>query len=272
MKEIQIAAGTVRGTEHVRTGRNNQDAFHFAQTEDLVIGLVCDGCGSGAHTEVGANMGSRMVVKNLTDSLHPKTCNELTPSDVTTILENVRLSVTSQIRTLAEAMNTTDPIVSIITDYFLFTCVGFFLTRKQCVAFYLGDGICSLNGKVTRFEPMHGNFPAYLAYNAVDHRTFQIPEEALHFNIHKILPISELESLLVGTDGVQTLLHLEETLVPGTEEPIGPLSQFWQNNPFFKNPDMVRRRLAVINGEQRPGRIGPLLDDTTLIVARKLNA
>src|SRR5260221_416756 len=62
---FDIAAGTAAGRAHVLTGRNNQDAFAWAQSPGGIVAVVCDGCGSSAHSEVGAQLGSRLVAKAL---------------------------------------------------------------------------------------------------------------------------------------------------------------------------------------------------------------
>jgi hypothetical protein len=62
-----------------------------------------------------------------------------------------------------------------------------------------------------------------------------------------------------------------------TAEPFGPLSQFWDEDHYYENPDAVRRRLVLANrplvrGEQRAsGRraSGLLPDDTTIAVVRR---
>jgi hypothetical protein len=60
--------------------------------------------------------------------------------------------------------------------------------------------------------------------------------------------------VLVATDGAADLAGLGL-----------PLATFWSDDRCFANPDMVRRRLAVL-GRNQPG--GGLPDDTTLVVAR----
>jgi hypothetical protein len=62
------------------------------------------------------------------------------------------------------------------------------------------------------------------------------------------------------------LRDLSSRPIPGRSEDVGPLSQFWTDDAYYENRDMVRRRLAVLNR----GRHGGLLaDDTTLVVVRR---
>ena len=44
---FQLAAGSIRGREHLRLERNNQDAYATLRNEQYAIAVVCDGCGSG---------------------------------------------------------------------------------------------------------------------------------------------------------------------------------------------------------------------------------
>jgi hypothetical protein len=74
-----------------------------------------------------------------------------------------------------------------------------------------------------------------------------------------------VDSLLVGTDGVLDLEALADRCAAPGAGTVGPLRQFWEDDRFFLNPDMVRRRLTVIGR----GPSGPLPDDTTLIVLRR---
>jgi hypothetical protein len=91
--------------------------------------------------------------------------------------------------------------------------------------------------------------------------------------------LEELHSFLLGTDGVCDLMQSAESHMPGKTEKVGPLSQFWQEERFFCNPDMVRRRLAGIARDvttrSEAGirkEAGLLTDDTTLIVGRRITA
>jgi hypothetical protein len=91
---------------------------------------------------------------------------------------------------------------------------------------------------------------------------------------------------LIGTDGAADLEAAAEARLPGREEPLGPLAQFWEQDRYYENADAVRRRLFLANreaprmssdavaGQCRPGTTSasdkPLLpDDTTLVVLRR---
>ncbi len=64
MKSIfEIAGGSILGRSHRLTGKNNQDALCCFQESDCTVAVVCDDCGSGAQSEVGAHIGARLVAR-----------------------------------------------------------------------------------------------------------------------------------------------------------------------------------------------------------------
>ena len=62
-----IAGGTTIGSGHAKPGEfgsvNNQDAFSMLHMPDAIIGVVCDGCSGGKHSEVGAKLAAEMLPK-----------------------------------------------------------------------------------------------------------------------------------------------------------------------------------------------------------------
>jgi Protein phosphatase 2C len=237
--DLEIAGGTVTGREHVAIGRNNQDAFCWSATPEATVAIVADGCGSGTHSEVGAQVGARLLTEAL------RACagrfDDETPAAV---LERVRLDVLAQLRVLATAMG--GRFRQVVGEYFLFTALGFVVTPRCAVAFGIGDGVVSVNGDLkTLVAP--DNAPPYLGYGLVPS---SLDEKTLPFVVHAMLPTAEVESLLVGTDGVGE---------------VPDLTRFWRDDRFYANPYNVGRRLVQLNRAHRPGL---LPDDTTLIVAR----
>lgn len=245
---FEIAAGTVAGAAHVRTGRNDQDAFHWASSGDALVAFVCDGCGSGKHSEVGAAIGARLLV---TAALERIRAGAEPPSEK--LWEDVRRDVLARIRDLANAMG--DPM-RVIAEHFLFTLVGFAASPAGVAIVSCGDGVIALNGKTRELGPFPGNEPPYLAY--------ALAGRDLPIQVHHAVFREEVHSALLGTDGVGDLIAAESRSLPGREEPLGPLSQFWSDDLYFANRDAVRRRLAIAN--RAPGL---LPDDTTLIAIRR---
>jgi hypothetical protein len=258
---FQIAGGSVTGQVHVAAGRNNQDAFSWEASEDGLVAVVCDGCGAGPHSEVGAKIGARLVAQAGARLL----ASNRNPED---LLEQVRRDVLDRLRHLATGMSA-DPsqpgaaaaFARTVLDHFLFTVVGALVTPRWATTFSLGDGLVVLNGERRQLGPFPDNEPPYLAYALLTRTGGERP-----FEVHRPVPVDEARSVLLATDGAVDLEALADRPVHGREETVGPLGQFWAEDRFFANRDMVRRRLAVVS---RGPRGGLLPDDTTLVVVRR---
>lgn len=267
MNQFEIAMGTVAGRDHFRASRNNQDAFRCLVTEDTIVAVVCDGCSSSPHSEVGAKIGASLMVQTIL-----RHCRRLWDTSLT--LERTRQDVLAQLRILANSMG--ESLSRTIGEYLLFTVIGAIITPENCTVFSLGDGLFIYNEHLKTIGPFPENEPPYLAYALLEPELTKFSLEQLRFQLDLVIPSKQLESLLIGTDGVNDLIEVTERNLPGKEEKVGPISQFWQDDPYFQNPDMVRRRLTLINREvfrvSEEGtkkQTGLLPDDTTLIVIRR---
>jgi hypothetical protein len=258
---FDIAAASVIGREHVRTGRNNQDSLHVCTQGEVLAAVVTDGCGSGAHSEVGAQLGARCVGRAVHAVL-----GQGVGVEEPEFLERVSAQVLKFLGSLTEQLGT-----SLVGEHLLFTVVGAVVTPRSTLVFSAGDGLWALNGEVHALGPFPGNAPPYLAYGL-------LPQGAVKLERQALVPTDEVVALMLGTDGAADLSKLTEAKVPESEEPVGPLSQFWTNERYFQNPDALRRRLSLLGREsvkadftaRRMVRTpGLLADDTTLIVLRR---
>ena len=265
---IQIAGGSIIGTDHSKPGKpgaiNNHDAFNWKYDDDLLVAMVADGCGSGKNSEVGSKIGVRILTNTI--------FNEMKLGNVClkNFWQRVRNKLLSHISILSESMG--ESLSEVINNYFLFTIVGVIVTPEESVIFSFGDGVFSLNGKVTEIGPFPRDEPPYLAYNLTGSSVFDTNPEYANFCIHEVISTSEVSNIMIGTDGVVDLINANEECLPGREQKVGDISQFFEDI-YFSNQDMVRRRLAMINREKVvEKRIVPglLKDDTTMIVIQNL--
>jgi hypothetical protein len=258
---FELAAATVMGREHARAGRNNQDAFWARATEHGLAAVVTDGCGSGAQSELGAQLGARRVVEGALSLL-----GQQVPVDSPEFLQRLGADVLCFLQAISGELGE-----RAIGEALLFTIVGAVVTPEHCLVFSAGDGLWALNGDVQRLGPFPGNAPPYLSYGLLKPGAVALKTNALR-------PTAEVDSLLLGTDGAADLAGLAEARVPESAEPVGPLSQFWSEDRYFRNADALRRRLSLLNREavradfpaRRLERVpGLLTDDTTLVVLRR---
>jgi len=276
-EQFEVAAGSIAGRDHVLVGKNNQDAYYHCCTEAGTIAIVSDGCGSGHHSEVGAKIGAQWVGTAIESAIQhaPQEAEWLSSPQ---FWQQIQRSVLEQLQTLAKAMG--NGFSPTIADYFLFTIVGAIVTPEVTVVFSLGDGVAIVNGQVTTIAPLAGNQPPYLSYALTGSSLLTADPDCLQFHMQQSLPTEQVESILIGTDGVSDLIHAADRTLPGKPEPVGAISQFWRDDRYFKNPDMIRRRLALINRDvTQPDwarqtlrkEAGLLPDDTTLVVIRRIN-
>lgn len=257
---FDIAAGSVQGREHARSGRNNQDALCVRASEHGLVAVVADGCGSQPCSELGAQLGVRRLAQAALARLE-----DGARVDEEGFLPGLREDVLELLAELRGELGR-----EVLAD-FLFTLVGAVVTPAHTLVFSAGDGVWALNGEVHALGPFPGNAPPYLAYALLRGEDVPLVTRAL-------VPTEDVHALLLGTDGVGDLARLASARVPEREEPVGPLSQFWTDDRYFANPDAVRRRLALLNREavradftaHRLVRSPALLpDDTTLVVLRR---
>jgi hypothetical protein len=268
---FDVAGGSVRGHDHNRSGRNNQDAFAWEHTETAITAVVCDGCGSSEYSEVGAHIGARLVLAALRPYLSFLQHRDCAPM----ILERVRQRVLLQMGQLVRSMGGDRP--RLIQDYLLFTVVGTVITPQHTVVFTLGDGLVAINGTVTQWQYDH-NAPPYLAYGLLSESQDVTLREQLTFQLRWSGSTADVRTIMLATDGAEALHQPPDRCLPGQDEPVGPLSQFWDDPRYVVHPHGITRRLRRLNREVvRPAweqqylqrSSGLLADDTTLIVIRR---
>jgi hypothetical protein len=279
---FEVAAGTVPGRTHLSrgdllVGRNNQDAFAFEAFGDHLVAVVTDGCGSSPHSEVGAKIGAKLTVAAIHRNLRnvPRYWNEAVPWVNSELFwDLIRMDVAQGVQEFVARMaGSLSPSELIIRDYFLFTTIVAVITPEHTVLRTIGDGFYALNGVQKSLGPFEGNMPPYLAYALVNSK---FSPELLTFQQQECIATTDVRSLLIGSDGVQDLAQLERSCVPGQDQLVGQLSQFWEQDHFFKNSDAIRRRLALFNSSRKRLEAGQLIaeqallpDDTTLVVIRR---
>ncbi len=267
LKDFELAGGSVPGSDHVEAAKNCHDAYHFVQTDEASVAVVADGCGSGKHSEVGAKLGVRLIAGAILAEL--RTGRGEGPFS----WERVRMSVLKSLFDLVKEIDSEKG--KFIIDHLYFTAVGMLILPETSAAFAIGDGLIYVNGERIDLGPFPNNEPPYLAFAL---GTSAIDPELLKFQIVRSIPTEELQSFAVGTDGLCFLTDAEDECFPGTNQPIGPISQIWTEDRFFKNKDNARRLLARANDEKR--RIdwdrraidvspGLLKDDTAFVSGRR---
>ncbi len=257
---FQIASGSVVGRDHRVVYKNNQDALAVTEYEGLTIMVVADGCSSGLKSEVGAQLGVRLVTEHIARMYASRRAIDW---------KRLERQVVSQLDVIAQSLG--GDYRKTVEDFLLFTLVGAVLTQETATFFACGDGVLLINGQVLALGPYPGNMPPYLAYRLLESELRIDPREV---NLAPVAerPIDSIDSFVLGTDGVDDIVRHAGRNLPGLEGLVGGIDQFWLNDRYFKgNLDLVSRQLRLMARDfpvANPEH-GLLHDDTTLIVARR---
>lgn len=271
MTEFQFAAASVVGRDHREAGRNNEDSFLVSSGDKSHIALIADGCGSSPHSEVGAKLGLKILANVFLGNLGYLDVES--PASFFAISRHAALFRLEQVvRGMQGAFGEN------LWDYFLFTVVGVIIADDRAVFFSLGDGTMIVNGENIPIGPFPNNEPPYLTYGLRKTSLSSKAPHLLNFQVHRNLRVEELKNFLIGSDGIGDLIRARDLLIPGKEEVVGSIDQFWSNDRYFKNPDALRRRLFLVNRDtqvinwetrQADHNNGHLPDDTTMVVGRQ---
>jgi len=296
---FQISVGSVPGRAHIGSGnlligKNNQDAFALEVLDDCIIAIVQDGCSSGSHSEIGAQLGARVLSRLIYDSICGGALSAVTSAcDATTQLERIRKKFLTKIVRIANCLEIpcckcTNSLrcscyaKRLLHDFFLFTTVGLIVTEHSAIFFSIGDGLYAMNGEIRELGPFPENAPPYIAYALLPDACDQF-QNLLKFRVHAVLPTGELESALIATDGLKELLDRERALIPGKSKRVGSLEQLWTDDRFFDDqpgefitPWLRQLNSEVVRFNAAEGRmercLGLLSDDTTVIALRRHGA
>ncbi len=168
-----VTCGVKTGHHHLYKGANCQDAAVITALPELhgrkeiAIGIGCDGCGEGQHSEMGAlalaNFALTECLKHHLCLRSPtETLKRLFPAVIRFIDSNVNWNGPH----FSDAMMDAAHIAEFIKHYWLATMMGFILTEEEGVLFWCGDGTFAIDDEATQYIDQE-NSPLYIAYNCL---------------------------------------------------------------------------------------------------------
>jgi hypothetical protein len=252
--DLFVAGGSVMGTYHRKCFRNNQDAYCIGENDKALIAVVCDGCGSGKYSEVGSRLLSRFLVHEGLRLLGD--CS----GSIEQVLEQLRQRAVDFITRIA--VNLGDDLKENINDHFLCTVFLAIVYNDELYIFTLGDGCFSVNGNLKIID--ENNVPNYLAYGVLGS-----DDENYEFKFQLRLPMTEVKSVLLATDGAVEIEERAESMINilGSNQKIGHLSDFETDDRFLKNRSLLQKRLVILGVNH-----GIMSDDTTMVLIRRMEA
>jgi hypothetical protein len=221
MYTIRTTGAAVTGARHLRAARNGQDAVATVAGDGVGAIVVCDGCGSGASSEVGARLGARLVVNAIAGQLMRGAApGELWPA--------VRAEVTAALAQLVGALvppGASDAErAAVVHDHLLFTIVAAAAAGDDASVWAIGDGGYAIGDRVHALGPFDGNQPPYLGYDVL------AGEHALAPAVPHVAHASRRDgAIVVATDGA---IEVGLTALGDARD--------------SAHPDALRRRLSVL--------------------------
>lgn len=292
--KFDIAIASVIGSEHIRTGKNNQDAMFVVQGNNFLCGCVSDGCGSCPRSELGAVITTRLVTKHVPLCIAGATINEVQSRlsmakdmiltdmrDISLTLSESQFNPTSGMDVGAfDMMPGLASFDGTMISTMLATAFGFYACDDFVAVFHIGDGYYAFNGQLVQVdaEDKANNAPAYTVYGLMPEVASTMAPGALDFSV-KIVPMDQFERLMIATDGVRFFSKFSELQIPGKTRKVGGIEQLWDDK-VFTNPYTLQRTLGLLNrdvnmpdwpSETMLTRYSILKDDTTVISIRRKN-
>lgn len=189
------------GNEHVFAKTNSQDFCGFVEHDKKIIGVICDGCSSGKHSEVGASLIGIQLLK-LLDKI-----------DFTGDMNVYRISIQIQIESfIYHFMNLMfEELVDkvyFVNDYLLTTFIFCVIDKENTLIGHAGDGIMAIsqNGELNVENVNHNNSPHYIAYNLVPEELLTSTKVKSDFEI-KRYSTSDIDSIIIASDGLEPLVE-----------------------------------------------------------------
>ena len=130
----KVFAASAIGKYHIDTGIPCQDAFAFRVVGDALVGVVCDGAGSAAHSEIGAAECSLVVVESIVNALGESGAEQVAAACGRESLESVVESVRARLQCIADERGIEFRDLSC-------TLVGCIASPHGGCLFHIGDGM-----------------------------------------------------------------------------------------------------------------------------------
>lgn len=230
-------AGSVRGREHARTLRNNQDCAIASVHGEVAVAVVCDGCSSGPSSEVGARFAATWLARNLPTYVR---------DDAQAWVDDATAGLLDAIGAIARSLSPEPETLAItVHDFLLFAFLAAVVTPERAVVFGAGDGVVASRDRRLVLDAGPDNAPRYLSYALLQ-------PGAPGVTVHVDAPASAHDAIVIATDGAAD---------------IEALFDFACDDRSLKNASFLQKRLVVLAENERR-----LHDDTSIAVIRRKEA
>lgn len=213
-----LSCGVKAGHYHVRNGINCHDAAVVSATPELAVGVLCDGCGEGLHSEVGAWSIANFAVNKIKEL---RTFGYGVEDILSVLFNSIIHFIDSNIQ-LSCSPPTSSDVAAYIKNYWLATIMGVIASKEHAIIFWCGDGTIVDDNEMTVLN--QNNAPKYLAHNCLllpgKHgvTSEHIPASfSYQFQPHTALTPQPIR-VMVASDGFTTICE-DKFSVALTQEP-----------------------------------------------------
>ena len=199
---ILINSATTAGSSHKNAhgpgAINNHDAVWPIQVgEDVVGGVICDGCGSMPHSEIGAKLGAKAIADIIAEE-----CEKNGPID----WEIVTKRAVEQIRKAATLhKSNSESLNDVIKNCFLFTVVIAVVRANKIIIAACGDGMYMHDDDIWDLDIPIENAPPYLAYKLISSKYDEYSDWLSICEMESISIEDVKKSVIIGSDGLSAL-------------------------------------------------------------------
>lgn len=251
MTAIRARTAQIIGRDHLIRQANRQDAHALLQNETFTVAVLCDGCGEGEHSEIGATLAAQFLAARALEAAEQGVPLAEIPARLHKRLLDYLCGVID--------MTAPPDRLAFIQHHLLFTVLGviarapkrasdglntFYRERgkwgnvgeSQAVIFAAGDGLIAVDDEVTQRD--EGNAPRYPAYHLLAPDQISRIDLPAGFAVQQVM---EWERLALASDGFEPAL----------------LPEVWN---AASQPRALQRRFNLWSNEQKRFK-----DDATLI-------
>jgi len=230
-----INSASIIGRDHELTKKNRQDFVCSHVSDDIIIGIVCDGCGESQYSEVGASLIGTFVLNYF--KLYTKHLSQVLQSsiDIKTSLESCFSDFIFSFQRSLLFYCTDEPVqqVLFIKEFMLSTCLFCVLINDKVIIGHCGDGVIITNDQ-TRSLDQKGS-PHYIAYKNIPKEALETSPSELEFFKIEILDQKDISKIVIGTDGIQPLIDksLINQLYGTQKRQLQRKFNIWQEQKIF---------------------------------------
>jgi len=192
---------------------NNQDAIAIVSRDELLVGVVCDGCSSSALGYSNSEVGARLLGL-LTAEVVAQAFEEESVARFTEVLPAIERAVFERLAVILEALTGKEDREKVIQTLWLTTIVGFAVDRTDYAIFGCGDGLYAINDEVSTLDDFEGRYLAARLLPGADW-SGRLANNDGAFSTYRTGKVETLRSILVGTDGFEDLTRGFPDLVGG---------------------------------------------------------